>query len=470
MIGNPARFTIELLGGDAAGVEAETSVTSELIQLANITRDIEKDLARGVAYDASLCAHARSRVTGCTRCLDVCPTGAITPDGDHVAIDPVVCAGCGSCASVCPTGAASYQLPAGDGIFQRLRTLLGAYRQAGKELRGGEAPVLLLHDTGHGAEMVSLMARHGRGLPGRVLPFPVNETTQVGLDFLAAAFAYGTAGIAVLTDPAKRDELAGLAQQIALTETVLEGLGHGGGRIHLIDTPDPEAAEAALRSLDPGAPPEAGQFLPLGGKRTRTLLALRHLHETAPAPVDRLPLPPGAPFGAVEVDTEGCTLCLACVGACPTGALLDDQDRPWLGFQEEACVQCGLCRATCPESVITLAPRLDFTDRARSAAALNEAEPFHCIRCGRPFGVQRTIEKVAEKLADNWMFQGPNPAERIMMCDDCRVVVEFERPDSPLAGPARPAMRTTDDYLREREIEEARAKVLAERAGKKGDD
>ncbi|MFQ6018859.1 MAG: hypothetical protein ACE5KF_11780, partial [Kiloniellaceae bacterium] len=52
----------------------------------------------------------------------------------------------------------------------------------------------------------------------------------------------------------------------------------------------------------------------------------------------------------------------------------------------------------------------------------------------------------------------------IMMCDDCRVVVQFERPDDPFAGPPRPVPRTTDDYLREREIEEARAKVLAERA------
>ena len=75
VIGNPARFTIELLGGDTGAVETETSTTSELIQLANITRDIEKDLARGVAYDASLRPHlhaydeeairqARRRMTG----------------------------------------------------------------------------------------------------------------------------------------------------------------------------------------------------------------------------------------------------------------------------------------------------------------------------------------------------------------------------------------------------------------------
>ena len=49
------------------------------------------------------------------------------------------------------------------------------------------------------------------------------------------------------------------------------------------------------------------------------------------------------------------------------------------------------------------------------------------------------------------------------MCEDCRVVVQFDAPDAPLKGAERPRPRTTDDYLREREIEEARAKVLAER-------
>src|ERR1700722_2142356 len=52
---------------------------------------------RYVTYDASLCAHSRSQIVGCTRCLDLCPTAAITPSGDHVTIDANICAGCGQC-------------------------------------------------------------------------------------------------------------------------------------------------------------------------------------------------------------------------------------------------------------------------------------------------------------------------------------------------------------------------------------
>ena len=128
-----------------------------------------------VNFTADLCAHSRNDTVGCNNCLDVCPTGAITPDGDHVAIDAFVCAGCGACASVCPTGAATFAMPAGDALFQRLRTVLGTYTNA-----GGTDLVLLVHDIGFGEDMIDIIARAGRGLPANVIPFAVNQVTQMG--------------------------------------------------------------------------------------------------------------------------------------------------------------------------------------------------------------------------------------------------------------------------------------------------
>lgn len=431
------------------------AVQKALFDLVDLVGEFQKP--RYVRYDAEICAHGRNRKTGCTRCLDVCPAAAIQPAGDEVVYDPYLCGGCGGCASVCPTGAVSYQVPPAETVLERLRTLLGTYRKA-----GGEAPVLLLHDGRHGDAMIDLMARAGRGLPANVLPFPLNEVTQVGLDVLAGAFAYGAAALRVLPDPKRRDELGGLAAQIGLAETVMEGLGYGGGRIHLLDETDPEALEAQLYALETQAPPAAGSFLPMGGKRARTLLGLRHLHEHAPRPADLLPLPAGAPFGAVNVDAEGCTLCLACVSACPTGALLDDAERPWLGFNEEACIQCGICRVTCPESVITLEPRLNFTEEARGQVTKNEEEPFPCIRCGKLFGVKSTIERITAQLAGKHaMFAAEDQIARIKMCDDCRVAVQFDAGDAPFRAGPRPTPRTTDDDLRERELEKARAMARA---------
>ncbi len=420
----------------------------------------EFDKPRYIDFKPDICAHQRSRITGCTRCLDVCPVSAIRPDGDHVTIDPKICAGCGACASVCPTGAATYALPAGDALFQRLRTLLGAYHAA-----GGADAALLVHDQSHGEDMISIVSRMGRGLPARVLPFAVNSVTQIGFDFLACALAYGAAEVRVLVGPKNRDELTGLAQQIGLAETAMSGMGYGASRAGIIDAADPDQAEATLYGLPKLKAPPAGNFLPMGGKRTLVMLALRHLRQHAPQAVEALPLPQGAPFGTLDINVAGCTLCLACVGSCPTGALGDDPEIPTLSFTEDACVQCGICRATCPEKVIQLKPRFNFGDEARSARIVKREPPFHCVRCGKPFGTRGAIERIIEKLAGKHsMFQQADARLRLMMCEDCRVVVQFEKTDNPLAGPPRPKMRTSEDYFREREIEEARAKVLKDRA------
>jgi ferredoxin len=426
----------------------------------------EFDKPRYVDFKADLCVHSRSGRTGCTRCLEVCPAAAIQPDGDVVRIDPFLCGGCGACNSVCPTGAAAYAYPPNATLLERLRTLVGTYRQA-----GGEQPVLLVHDDAHGGELISLSARFGRGLPAHVIPFAVNEVTQLGLDAILGAFAYGATRLLALVPPRRRDELAGLEAQCGYAEAALAGLGYGSGRLELITAEDPGAVEARLYDRaelgflgsSPGMP--AATFLPMGDKRALMRLALQELHAHAPAPADHVSLPAGAPFGRVVVDTAGCTLCLACVSVCPTGALVDSPERPQVSFVEDACVQCGLCRSTCPENVIRLEPRLNFTDEARQPVLIKQEEPFECIRCGKPFGTRASIEKIVERLgAKHWMYKDSAAIDRIRMCDDCRVVVQFEAADNPLAGGPRPKTRTTDDYLRERaEIEAARARVKAER-------
>jgi ferredoxin len=309
-----------------------------------------------------------------------------------------------------------------------------------------------MHDDAHGGALIDALARHGDGLPANVLPLAVNEVTQVGIETAAAAFAYGASALRFLLRARPRHDVAGLTRTIALAQPILAGLGFGDGRIATIETDDPDALGAALRAIA-AAPPSArpASFAPVGAKRDVMRLALRELQRAAPAPVDVVALPQGAPFGAVEVNAAGCTLCLACVSACPTGALMDNPDRPMLRFAEDACVQCGLCKATCPEKVITLKPQIDFRAATASARVLNEEEPFCCIRCGKPFGVKSTIERVAAKLeAKHWMFKGQaQRLEVLKMCDDCRVAAMSEQDFDPYGG--RPKVRTTEDYLRERE-------------------
>ena len=139
-------------------------------------------------------------------------------------------------------------------------------------------------------------------------------------------------------------------------------------------------------------------------------------------PKEEVALSSGAPYGMVLVDKQKCTMCLACVGACPEAALLDAKDTPQLRFIERNCVQCGLCEKTCPEDAIRLSPRLLLTKQATQPVVLNEAEVFNCVRCGKPFGTKHLIENMLGRLSTHSMFPTPESLRRLQMCADCRVI------------------------------------------------
>ncbi len=423
------------------------AVARALFEISNLIGEFEKP--RYVEYEQAICAHSRNGIVACTRCLDNCPTGAIVPKGDGVDIDAYICAGCGNCAGVCPTGAVRYAMPESESVLQRLQTLLKAYGAG-----GGSRAVLLVHDGEYGEDMIATIARHADGLPANVLPVAVNSVGQCGIETMAAARVFGATRTLILVPPGLDDDLAALDETAALSNLIMTTLGYRNGAVEIVTERDPEALADLLRAAANGAEdgPPAEAFSPFGRKRELLSLSLAALYRAAPKPVDEMALPQGAPFGTLDIDVPNCTLCMSCVGVCPANALRDTADHPRLSFVESACVQCGLCAKTCPEKVITLRPRLDFTGAAQNARIIKEEEPFECVRCGKPFATKSMIAVIQTRMRSHSMFGNDQALRRLMMCGDCRVIDMAESVDDPFKSKPRAAPRTTDDYLREREL------------------
>jgi ferredoxin len=448
--GHPPLFSAPDLraGYIQADPASRTSMLEAVFRASGLVGTFDKP--RFINFAPELCAHARSRIVGCHRCLDLCPTGAISPQGEHVEIDAHICAGCGECAAICPTGAATYAYPDETTLLSRLRTLLITYRQA-----GGQTPIILIHDSSHGADLLAALDRFGPEVPPHILAVEVNEVTETGIEAIAAAFSWGAAGVAFLTRSRPRHGMEGLGRTLVMAGELLDGLEYGKQGLSLIQTDDPDVLHERLVTLSTArAAARPSTFLPTGRKRELQVSALRELHAAAPKQVEVIGFSLQAGFGGIEVDVANCTLCLACVSVCPTSALRDDPEKPALRFDEALCVQCGLCKATCPEKVIELKPRISFAAFGAPPVTLKEEEPYCCSVCGKPFGTRSTVEKVIAKLREkHWMFAAGNASqlELLTMCDDCRITTVTNMGFDPYAAPQRPLPRTTEDYVRDRQ-------------------
>ncbi|MDP5115839.1 MAG: 4Fe-4S binding protein [Burkholderiaceae bacterium] len=375
-------------------------------------------------YKSSICAHSRSNKDGCNNCIDACSTKAIKSIGEKIEVNPHLCLGCGACTTVCPTGAIQFALSPATSQGRAIKTAVKAFRaNAGKKLD------LVLHgpDLDHNWLEAAKSAAKSSAVKGHIsdfslLPIELNHSASVGPDLWLSALAFGADRVTVLQSAVEASHYSEpLNAQVNWVNTLLEAMGLK-RRIRVLHVGETEQLFAPSDLPASGVSPAS--FEMSSNKRTRMEFAVDHLAEHAQKHsklsfAEPIALPVAAPFGAVLVNKDKCTLCMSCTSACPASALIDNPELPQLRFIERNCVQCGLCVETCPENAMELVPQLLLGPAAREKRVLNESQPFHCISCGKAFGTKHMIDNMFAKLSQHSMFE--RNANRLKMCADCRV-------------------------------------------------
>ena len=217
LTGGPALVPADLRDGYLrADPGSPTAILQAVLKARDLVGTFEKP--RYITFDAGLCAHSRSkqdRLHPLSRFL--------SRRRDHTCRQP-----CGD-----RRQHLRGLRPMRDGLSHRRRVLCAAGgRRAGQKAAchaaryrqaGGERAVVLVHDESHGAPLIDALSRFGDGLPANVLPFAVNEVTQIGLESIVAAFAYGVSAVRFLLRAKPRHDVSGLTRTVALADPILAG-------------------------------------------------------------------------------------------------------------------------------------------------------------------------------------------------------------------------------------------------------
>jgi formate hydrogenlyase subunit 6/NADH:ubiquinone oxidoreductase subunit I len=313
-----------------------------------------------LTLDAERCVHARSVSASCRACVDACPTRAITLTGApqrSVRVDLEACTACGLCQAACPTEA----LPGGvklDALGERIR-------------------------CGEGLACVGALS--------------VEDLVVLGLRgphalVAAAGCTHGTTG----HRQARVEEANALLRAIG-SKHELAWREEGPPGAPFARPPRPEvparrqffqklvaADRASTLTAPPRLDPSRVRAQYPTGRRKRTLAALP---AAASPKVATVPTPSFT--SSKVIDEATCTGCVACVTACPTGALTSTRTREVIRFDTSRCVKCHLCHDVCAPGAIHLAPALDvtaFLELAPRALVTLRMRP--CEECGQPFKVR----------------------------------------------------------------------------------
>jgi ferredoxin len=128
----------------------------------------------------------------------------------------------------------------------------------------------------------------------------------------------------------------------------------------------------------------------------------------------------------VKADENLCTLCGACVKACPTNSLtLTRDDKFRLLFNHSSCIGCNACVKICREKALTIekATNLSLLS-AGNTIEIATSEIARCRKCGKEIGPGKMIMRLDRKLAERGVSK--EQRESLWLCEECKKEATLE--------------------------------------------
>ncbi len=365
------------------------------------------EIEERISVNTATCQYISRIDTGCTRCVNQCTANALGVDSNGIHVDHMKCTDCGKCVAACPTGALQYEAFS-DASF------VNWFERAGIEpglclVLGSEEALLRLHwYQGH------------RNFPRAVfLEHPsVSSLTMMHFLFL---FGIGFQNVILLDDKNPGADSSAWLEADAASQ-VISGLFDVSDFIQIHS---PSALFELPETCGRGRPAKFYDDFSFSSRRQKLVSILKFLRDNSDAGETAFSGPGFSTFGTLELDTERCSACLACLNACVTGALDSDVDNFRIVHEPWKCVQCGACVTMCPEHALHLRPGLILDDAFFQASILMETSPVICRACGARFGTQESYSHVVSVLQSKGA-----PAEMVEVlqyCETCRARRIFEK-------------------------------------------
>lgn len=327
----------------------------------------------------------------CGRCEPACPQQALQANDDLTSdpptVDPSRCDGCSGCLDVCPTGALSLDGHDPGILAQRLSALLQGSDSS-------PTPALVIACQGAAEPLHHLGQRSG--LTGWLV-LEVACLGGIGSTWQLAALAAGAPAVQVL--PCTRcKELRSVTKDLAFTRSLLTALGDpdasrrvgvlpaGGLQLKRALNAAHQLTALIDRTTRNPMPTPAAFETPARAEARVAAWAVGHLSRalSRPGQEHRAPVTgEGAPLGVVRA-VPGCTACGVCARTCPTDALRLSSlpGSTDLVLDPAACTGCGICAQTCPEHVLEVTHAVDLKLLTDGPLPIAQVAAPPCPDCG----------------------------------------------------------------------------------------